>query len=441
MPRNGSGTSSVINTFVIDTVADPDEVNANFTDVADQLTNSLPRDGQAGMNAPLPLQNGTGALPALTFTSDPDTGIYRVSANKLGLALGGVGYPLDAGVVYAAKAGNYTALDTDNNAVHRYTATATVTLTAAATLGTNWHYTVIADGADVTIDPNAAETIDGATTLVVPNGSAARIICNGSAFFSEKTIVPLQPFGTVASAGTTDIGAVTSQNVTVTGTTTITSFGTVAAGTFRRLVFSGILTLTHNATSLILPQGGNVVTAVGDSLEAVSLGSGNWRVTSYTRVGANGLVSGVVVAASGTAVNFTGATGIPSWAKRITVSFESLSTNGTTGITLQLGDSGGFETTGYLCGTSNAQSSTTEFILTGGSSAAAGVYHGSVVLTLIDASTNKWAVTSIVGRSDVAGNFSLGGSKATSAVTDSLRVKTGNLVETFDAGAINILYE
>jgi hypothetical protein len=284
MPRNGSGTSSVVNTFVIDTVADPDEVNANFTDVADQLTNSLPRDGQAGMNAPLPLQNGSASAPALTFTSDADTGIYRASANKMGVALGGVALPFDAGVLYAAKAGNYTAIETDNNAVHRYTATATVTLTAAATLAANWHYTVIADGADVTIDPNGAETIDGAAQLIVPNGSAASFICSGSAFFTEKTIVPLQPFGTVASAGTTDIGAVTSQNVTVTGTTTITAFGTVAAGTFRRLVFSGILTLTHNATSLILPNNGsNITTAAGDSLEAVSLGSGNWRVTEYQK--------------------------------------------------------------------------------------------------------------------------------------------------------------
>jgi hypothetical protein len=196
MPRNGSGTSSVINTFVIDTVADPDEVNANFTDVADQLTNSLPRDGQAGMNAPLPLQNGTAALPALTFTSDPDTGIYRVSANKLGLALGGTGYPLDAGVVYAAKAGSYTALGTDNNAVHRYTAAATVTLTAAATLATNWHYTVIADGGAVTIDPNSAELINGAATLVLQSGQAAFIICDGSAF---RAVVYGNPQAGVAS--------------------------------------------------------------------------------------------------------------------------------------------------------------------------------------------------------------------------------------------------
>lgn len=348
---------------------------------------------------------------------------------------------VDGKVAYAVKAGNYTALLNDNNAVHRYTATATVTLTAAATLGTGWHYTVIADGADVTIDPNSTETIDGAATLVIPNGQSEIIVCNGTAFYTAKlsSLNPkLQPFATIASAATTDLSTVSSQNVTVTGTTTITAFGTATAGTFRRLVFSGILTLTHNATSLILPQGGNVVTAAGDSLEAVSLGSGNWRVTSYQRIGSNGLISGTVVAASGATIDFTG---IPSWAKRITVSVESLSTNGTTGISLQLGDSGGVETSGYLCGTSNSQSSTTEFILTGGSSAAAAVYHGQIVLSLVDAATNKWAAAANVARSDVAACFSLGGSKATSAVLDRVRLKTGNGVETFDAGSVNILYE
>ncbi|TBY60138.1 hypothetical protein E0H46_31700 [Rhizobium leguminosarum bv. viciae] len=107
---------------------------------------------------------------------------------------------VDNKVVYAAKAGNYTALGTDNNAVHRYTATATVTLTAAATLGVNWHYTIIADGADVTIDPNGAETIDGAATLVIPNGYSALIICNGSAFFTNKMATTVKALATSLSA-------------------------------------------------------------------------------------------------------------------------------------------------------------------------------------------------------------------------------------------------
>jgi hypothetical protein len=98
---------------------------------------------------------------------------------------------VDGEVVYAAKSANYTALLNDNNAWHRYTATATVSLTAAATLGANWHYYVQADGAVVTIDPNGAETINGAATLVLQSGQTASIICTGSAFIAvvEGTVI------------------------------------------------------------------------------------------------------------------------------------------------------------------------------------------------------------------------------------------------------------
>ena len=85
----------------------------------------------------------------------------------------------------------------------------------------------------------------------------------------------------VASAATVDLGAVVGRFVDVTGTTTITSFGTVAAGIWRIVTFTGALTLTHNATSLILPGGLNITTAAGDSILAESLGSGNWRVVFY----------------------------------------------------------------------------------------------------------------------------------------------------------------
>jgi hypothetical protein len=48
------------------------------------------------------------------------------------------------------------------------------------------------------------------------------------------------------------------------------------------------LTLTHNATSLILPGNANITTAANDRYEARSLGSGNWIVTKYQY--ASGLV-------------------------------------------------------------------------------------------------------------------------------------------------------
>lgn len=87
----------------------------------------------------------------------------------------------------------------------------------------------------------------------------------------------------IASATTTDIGAATGNFVHITGTTTITGFGTVAAGARRLVVFDGALLLTHNATSLILPTGANITTAAGDTAVCISEGSGNWRVTSYQR--------------------------------------------------------------------------------------------------------------------------------------------------------------
>lgn len=86
----------------------------------------------------------------------------------------------------------------------------------------------------------------------------------------------------VASAGTTDIGAASSRSVRITGTTTITSFGTVAAGTQRDVRFAGSLTLTNSA-GLSLPGGANFKTAPGDCADALSMGSGNWVIRSIRR--------------------------------------------------------------------------------------------------------------------------------------------------------------
>lgn len=80
----------------------------------------------------------------------------------------------------------------------------------------------------------------------------------------------------------------------VTGTTTITSFDTSGeVGTVIKRHFDGILTLTHDATDLVLPGGANITTAVGDEFEFVEYASGDWRCTGYT------LASGKVINLSG----------------------------------------------------------------------------------------------------------------------------------------------
>lgn len=190
---------------------------------------------------------------------------------------------VDYKAIASTKSTGYTAVLNDNNAIVRFTGTYTLALTAAATLGANWHMAVVADGGNVTIDPNGSETINGATTIVIPNGYSTVIWCDGTSFFAEKDYLRLDPVTDIASAATADIGAVPSQNLRVTGTTTITSLGTVASGTFRRLRFAGALTLTYNATSLILPGAADITTAAGDFAEFVSDGSGNWRCSNYTK--------------------------------------------------------------------------------------------------------------------------------------------------------------
>lgn len=74
----------------------------------------------------------------------------------------------------------------DRSNGYRCTANVTISLDAAATLGSDWWFIIIADGGAVTIDPDGSETIDGSTTLTIPDGTTAVIRCNGTAFFTDS---------------------------------------------------------------------------------------------------------------------------------------------------------------------------------------------------------------------------------------------------------------
>lgn len=109
----------------------------------------------------------------------------------------------------------------------------------------------------------------------------------------------------MASAATTNIGAAAANTISISGTTGITSFGTAAAGTKRDLVFQGVLTITYNATSMILPGLASITTVAGDTATFVSLGSGNWRCLDYTRAASMPVLS-IDKALSTCWVNFNG---------------------------------------------------------------------------------------------------------------------------------------
>lgn len=163
------------------------------------------------------------------------------------------------------------------------------------------------------------------------------------------------------------------------------------------------------------------------------------------------LVSGTAQAStSGTAINFNNV--IPATAKRITVLFQGVSTNGTGIIQVQLGTgvTPTYTITGYLGGavsvqtsTASAVSYTTGFALVPQQSAAA-IHHGVMIISLVNASTNAWAASSTSSRSDLAQSGSSAGSIALAAALTSVRIigsATGSPADTFDAGTINIMWE
>jgi hypothetical protein len=88
---------------------------------------------------------------------------------------------------------------------------------------------------------------------------------------------------TLSSAATVDLGTVPAHAVAITGTTTVTSFGSSASllAPYYLIRFLGAMTLTYNASTLILPGGTNITTSAGDSAIAQYLGSGAWRVAFY----------------------------------------------------------------------------------------------------------------------------------------------------------------
>lgn len=148
---------------------------------------------------------------------------------------------------------------------------------------------------------------------------------------------------------------------------------------------------------------------------------------------------------SGTTKDFT----IPSWAKRVTVTVNGLSLPNTEDLIVQLGDSGGIETSGYVGSVVDLMVvgtgvilPTTGFYLTGGSATGNHVLYGQAILTLEDASDFTWIYSSTIAyTSGASQGMSIGaGAKATSAAMTTVRVTT-SAGGAFDAGAVNVLYE
>lgn len=158
-----------------------------------------------------------------------------------------------------------------------------------------------------------------------------------------------------------------------------------------------------------------------------------------------GITLGTPVAStSGNAIDYTG---IPSGTKRITVNVSGLSGSGNSIQIVQLGDAGGFETSGYVgmatrdgdTGNTASSNYSNGFRLLGDGSSAT-TFSGRLTLELLDVGTFTWTGTMLTGRTDVYGNWGAG-AKSLSAELTQIRITTVAGNEAFDAGKVNITYE
>jgi len=228
--------------------------------------------------------------------------------------------------------------------------------------------------------------------------------------------------GTITNLSTTLAGDFTiSQGTGTLGTTAVTagSYGSVSAIPFITVDAKGRVTAATTGTFSTTPADGSITPAKLSQ--------------PFTRGTA-------VASTSGTAIDFTG---IPSWVKRVTVMFSGVSANGSSNVIIQIGDSGGIESTDYIAyGGLIQDAATTGNDFTQGFGIVAGAASSTLsgFFEISNFSGNKWVLSGSARQQSNRILFSAG-EKTLSALLDRVRITTANGTDTFDAGSVNIMYE
>lgn len=204
------------------------------------------------------------------------------------------------------KTTNYTVLTTDRGYLINCTSALTLSLPAAATAGAGFTFSVKANGASVILDPNGAETVDGAATVTMVTGTSAVVVCTGTAwltaFIAEVTLAGTQTLTnktlTTPTITVNDTGLTIQDNSDTTKKAVFELSG-ITTGTTRTVTLpdSNFTPAAINVQDQTITGGANVTSL---SLGTISSGTvtpdpGDRPMQHYTNNGAHTLAPGAVV--------------------------------------------------------------------------------------------------------------------------------------------------
>ena len=255
----------------------------------------------------------TGSGSGITLSSDGTDLLLN------GTAIGGGGGGGASALTIDSKSAAYTLVSGDLGKIIEFTSTGavTATLTSAATLGAGWYAYIRSNKTtgSVTIDPDGAETIEGASTLSVKRGQTVKIVSDGTNWLVTESDFPrgfsYDNANNAAAANASGSGAVAigygstasggyafaaGANSSAAGAVAGTGGGAVAlGGSYASGVDSFAAAITNN-TSSYGATGANSV-AIGDLAKATNT---NAVCISNTST-ASGTNSAVLGGSSGTA--------------------------------------------------------------------------------------------------------------------------------------------
>lgn len=184
----------------------------------------------------------------------------------------------------------YTAVKTDLNQLLEFSAEATLTTAAAATLTDGWQCKVYAQGGAVTINPNGSETVNGNEFLILQTGGSGILSVNNGNFRFEQFGGGGQSRFHAHKNGTNQTGG----DVTVTFTTEVFDVGGVFDTANSRFtpedgavyvvygqIGATITGLGERRTRCRLVRNGDTVVSLGESF---SDGSGYSQTPNFTAI-------------------------------------------------------------------------------------------------------------------------------------------------------------